>query len=175
MPSKKTSMVRYYYFLIIGYINLWPRYAIFSDFFNGFSLAWHSTLSYYIAEDMESCSSLRSNESITLEVAETNSKGCGDRAAPVPGIQYSGRICQKHKQAQHILIKFENTFIKQILCIICYLFCNFYCRRRVPLSRTCYSTQLGVKETLYQCLFIIFIILKLTQWSVSIGKLVMQM
>ncbi len=30
--------------LIIGYINHWPTYAIFSEFFNGFSLAWYSTL-----------------------------------------------------------------------------------------------------------------------------------
>ncbi len=37
-------MVRFFFFFIIGYINLWPTYAIFSECFNGFSLAWYSTL-----------------------------------------------------------------------------------------------------------------------------------
>ncbi len=36
-------MARYYVF-IIGYINLCPTYAIFSEFFNGFSLEWYSIL-----------------------------------------------------------------------------------------------------------------------------------
>ncbi len=40
----KTNMVRYYHFFIIGYINHCQTYAIFSEFFNGFSLAWYSTL-----------------------------------------------------------------------------------------------------------------------------------
>ncbi len=39
---KITSMVRF--FFINGYINLRPTYAIFSEHFNGFSLAWYSTL-----------------------------------------------------------------------------------------------------------------------------------
>ncbi len=44
--KKKTSMVRYYCFSIIGYINL-GHMLFFSDIFNGFSylaLAWYSTL-----------------------------------------------------------------------------------------------------------------------------------
>ncbi len=46
MTFKKTSsMERYNYLLIIGYINLWPTYAICSEFVNGFSLAWYLTLS----------------------------------------------------------------------------------------------------------------------------------
>ncbi len=31
-------------FFTNGYINIWPTYAIFSDFVNGYSLAWYSTL-----------------------------------------------------------------------------------------------------------------------------------
>ncbi len=37
-------MVACFFKIIIGYINLWPTYAIFSEFFNIFSLAWYSTL-----------------------------------------------------------------------------------------------------------------------------------
>ncbi len=42
--KKKSSMVTYYFVLNIGYINLGPTDAIFSDIFNEFSLAWYSTL-----------------------------------------------------------------------------------------------------------------------------------
>ncbi len=44
-------MVRYCLFLIIGYINLLPTYAILSEYFNRFSLASYSTLRSTLVDD----------------------------------------------------------------------------------------------------------------------------
>ncbi len=43
VKTSKASVVSFV-FIIIGYINLLPTYAMFSECFNGFSLAWYSTL-----------------------------------------------------------------------------------------------------------------------------------
>ncbi len=54
-------------FFIIGYINLWSTYAIFSELFNGFSLVWYSTLStfvIYLNETVEGSTCLISKTSL---------------------------------------------------------------------------------------------------------------
>ncbi len=48
--KKKTSMVRYYLFSLLDTLTFDQHMLFFSEFFNGFSLAWYSTLTIHVSQ-----------------------------------------------------------------------------------------------------------------------------